>query len=197
MWLGHQLWSLHFWRFCCFVCFGFNLRLAFSVSSGISLPWGLHALFFLVRGQGKRLQLSTDWITMELSAEGHVLIGLDCSEPVTQQEYLISLGPSEPAEQGGCSLAHPPAGLSDGRGNEVREKASGHSGRFWTFWLLKASKVIPSPRLGLSLAAAAAKSLQSCPTLCDPIDGSPPGSPTPGILQARTLEWAAISFSNA
>ena len=46
-------------------------------------------------------------------------------------------------------------------------------------------------------AAAAAKSLQSCPTLCDPIDGSPPGSTIPGILQARTLEWGAISFSNA
>ena len=45
--------------------------------------------------------------------------------------------------------------------------------------------------------AAAAKSLQSCPTLCDPIDGSSPGSPVPGILQARTLEWVAISFSNA
>ena len=44
---------------------------------------------------------------------------------------------------------------------------------------------------------AAAKSLQLCPTLCDPIDGSPPGSPIPGILQARTLEWVAISFSNA
>ena len=47
------------------------------------------------------------------------------------------------------------------------------------------------------LAAAAAKSLQSCPTLCDPRDGSPAGSPIPGILQARTLEWVAISFSNA
>ena len=46
-------------------------------------------------------------------------------------------------------------------------------------------------------AAAAAKSLQSCPTLCDPIDGSSPGSPVPGMLQARTLEWVAISFSNA
>ena len=46
-------------------------------------------------------------------------------------------------------------------------------------------------------AATAAKSLQSCPTLCDPMDGSPPGSPIPGILQARTLEWVAISFSNA
>jgi len=46
-------------------------------------------------------------------------------------------------------------------------------------------------------AAAAAKLLQSCPTLCDPIDSSPPASPVPGILQARTLEWVAISFSNA
>ena len=46
-------------------------------------------------------------------------------------------------------------------------------------------------------AAAAAKSLQSCPTLCDPIDGSPPGFPVPGIPQARTLEWVAISLSNA
>ena len=47
------------------------------------------------------------------------------------------------------------------------------------------------------IEAAAAKSLQSCPTLCDPIDGSPPGSPIPEILQARTLEWVAIAFSNA
>ena len=45
--------------------------------------------------------------------------------------------------------------------------------------------------------AAAAKSPQSCPTLCDPTDGSPPGSPIPGTLQARTLEWVVISFSNA
>ena len=47
------------------------------------------------------------------------------------------------------------------------------------------------------VAAATAKSLQSCRTLCDPVDGSPRGSPIPGILQARTLEWVAISFSNA
>ena len=46
-------------------------------------------------------------------------------------------------------------------------------------------------------AAAAAQLLQSCPTLCDPTDGSPPGPPFPGILQARTLEWVAVSFSNA
>ena len=50
--------------------------------------------------------------------------------------------------------------------------------------------------LNITAAATAAKSLQSCPTLCDPIDGSPPGSPVPAILQARTLEWVAISFSN-
>ena len=50
---------------------------------------------------------------------------------------------------------------------------------------------------GYMYAAAAAKSLQLCPTLCDLKDGSPPGSPVPGILQARTLEWVAISFSNA
>ena len=49
----------------------------------------------------------------------------------------------------------------------------------------------------LSSLSSAAKSLQSCPTLCDPIDSSPPGSPVPGILQTRTLEWAAISFSSA
>ena len=48
----------------------------------------------------------------------------------------------------------------------------------------------------METAAAAVKSLQSCPTLCNPIDGSPPGSPVPGILQARTLEWVAISFSH-
>ena len=60
------------------------------------------------------------------------------------------------------------------------------AGRFFTNWAIMEA-----------FAAAAAKSLQSCPTLCDPIDGSPPGSPVPGILQARTLEWVAISFSNA
>ena len=57
---------------------------------------------------------------------------------------------------------------------------------------------VPLPCLEIDPAAAtAAKSLQSCPTLCDPIEDSPPGCPVPGILQARTLEWVAISFSNA
>ena len=72
-------------------------------------------------------------------------------------------------------------------------------------WLEEESKDLSYPWKGhlltslttTLLACLLAKSLQSCPTLCDPIDGSPPGSPVPGILQARTLEWVAISFSNA
>ena len=68
------------------------------------------------------------------------------------------------------------------------------------FLLQSFEKCIPSAlsqTSGKKCIAAAAKSLQSCPTLWDPIDGSPPGSPVPGILQATTLEWVAISFSNA
>ena len=63
--------------------------------------------------------------------------------------------------------------------------------KFWTMHLLQME--IPSPSSSLHIhAAAAAKSLQSCPTLCNPIDGSSPGTPVPGILQARTLEWVAF-----
>ena len=65
------------------------------------------------------------------------------------------------------------------------------TGAYYTEW----SK--PERKTPIQYAAAAAKSLQSCPTLCDPIDGRLPGSPVPGILQARTLEWVAISFSDA
>ena len=74
---------------------------------------------------------------------------------------------------------------------------------YFTFDLVEQSISIPSTHYILveiftdemkMILAAAAKSLQSCPTLCDPIDGSPLGSPIPGILQARTLEWVAISF---
>ena len=57
--------------------------------------------------------------------------------------------------------------------------------------------LVRSLNMAMGQAAAAAKSLQSCPTLCNPIDGSPPGSAIPGTLQARTLEWVAICFSNA
>ena len=63
---------------------------------------------------------------------------------------------------------------------------------------MKTSLAVPQVvKLKANVAAAAAKSLQSCPTLCDPIDGSPPGPAVPGFLQARTLEWVAIAFSNA
>ena len=70
-----------------------------------------------------------------------------------------------------------------------RTQVSCIAGGFFTVWATKEAQYLS--------AEAAAKSLQSCPTLCDPIDGIPPGSPVPGILQARTLEWVAISFSNA
>ena len=69
------------------------------------------------------------------------------------------------------------------------EAQRSHQGKSWEL-------PIQVKRVQMTIAAAA-KSLQSCPTLCDPIDGSPPGSPVPGILQARTLEWVAISLSNA
>ena len=69
---------------------------------------------------------------------------------------------------------------------------NGYSGKFYVMCILSQFK-----NNVIHHAAAAAKSLQSCPTLCDPTDGSPPGPAVPGILQARTLEWVAISFSNA
>ena len=62
---------------------------------------------------------------------------------------------------------------------------------------LGSAVVAPGLSFPKAYAPAAAKSLRSWPTLCDPIDGSPPGSPVPGILQARTLEWVAIAFSSA
>ena len=68
------------------------------------------------------------------------------------------------------------------------------SSRFMYYWSL-AWRILSIILLTRAAAAAAAKSFQSCPTLWDPIDGSPPGPPIPGILQARTLEWVAISFS--
>ena len=66
-----------------------------------------------------------------------------------------------------------------------------------TTLMAESEEELKSLLMKVKAAAAAAKSLQLCPNLCDPIDGSPPGSPIPGILQARTLEWVAISFSNA
>ena len=69
--------------------------------------------------------------------------------------------------------------------------------RTFYYWLHFTDEKIKAWEVIYQKHTATAKSLQSCPTLCNPIDGSPPGSPIPGILQARTLEWVAISFSNA
>ena len=78
-----------------------------------------------------------------------------------------------------------------------RNGIGGNKGRlFRTNNMISTHKITPESS-AFNIYAAAAKSLQSCPTLCDPTDGSPPGSPVPGILQARTLEWVAMSFSNA
>ena len=84
-------------------------------------------------------------------------------------------------------------GVTDPDSQEIIRLQSHSGGQGVYFW----NAGVPWGPLRTPVAAAAAKLLQSCPTLCDPIDGSSPGSPIPGILQARTLEWVAISFSNA
>ena len=87
---------------------------------------------------------------------------------------------------------------AEGNGNPVQYSNLENPmdrGAWWaiSMWLQRVWHAL----MTVAAAAAAAKLLQSCPTLCDPIEGSPPGSPVSGILQARTLEWVAISFSNA
>ena len=80
-----------------------------------------------------------------------------------------------------------------GREDRLEEGMATHSSSL--AWRIPMDRGVRQVTVHRVAAAAAAKSLQSCPTLCDPIDGSPPGSPVPGILEARTLEWVAISFS--
>ena len=116
-------------------------------------------------------------------------------------------GPLRPARFSGWCMAAPqahfrrcrqvPATLL-GTGPDVRSAYRGPC--LWQpvrYWATAQGSQLSTSSQGSHAAAAAAKLLQSCPTLCGPIDGSPPGSPVPGILQARTLEWVAISFSNA
>ena len=127
-----------------------------------------------------------------------------CSFFPTEQLLGECLHSAEPctSRAGSCWLK--------AQGMKLSGRQLAHWGRAQTsqnFWgslsLWPRSQPIPFTPLSQDLsppqyiAAAAAKALQSCPTLCDPTDGSPPGSPVPGILQARTLEWVAISFSNA
>ena len=96
-------------------------------------------------------------------------------------------------------VKNPPAMLETPSSIPGSRRSTGEGIGYKTFALtLDTVKYFINYLLKRSLfAAAAAKSLQLCPTLCDPIDGSPPGSPVPGILKARTLKWVAISFSNA
>ena len=91
-----------------------------------------------------------------------------------------------------CFFLHQSLVKSDNRLTGIFQKEQVASADGEKFSELQVNAIRPA-----AAAAAAAKSLQSCPTLCDPIDSSPSGSPVPGILQARTLEWVAISFSNA
>ena len=102
--------------------------------------------------------------------------------PVTLQDPL-SMGFLRQEYKSGLPFP-PPGDISD---PGISSLSPALAGRFVT--------TQPPRKSILIIAATAAKSLQSCPTLCDPIDGSPPGSAIPGILQARTLEWVAISFS--
>ena len=109
--------------------------------------------------------------------------------PFTPAPTPVNHTPPPLAAPTASGIPHPP------QGKEMRAAAlrAGEEGV-----ALPVMACLSPPHLSLWLrAAAAAKSLQSCPTLCDPRDGSPPGSPVSGILQARTLEWVAISFSNA
>ena len=85
--------------------------------------------------------------------------------------------------------------VASGEGNGIDDGVS--EWETSVFYVLPYIPLIFLHMFFLACYAAAAKSLQSCPTLCSPTDGSPPGSPVPGILQARTLEWVAISFSKA
>ena len=118
--------------------------------------------------------------------------GIKPSSPALQADSLLSKSPGKPKNTGVGSLSLLHGIFQTQESNwgllhcrQILYQLS-HPGKPFNLFIMYAAA-----------AAAASKSLQSCPTLCDPIDGSPPGSPVPGILQARTLEWVAISFSNA
>ena len=113
--------------------------------------------------------------------------------PLTPAQILVSSFPSEFVTESRIQL------LTAQASKEARkaERKVCFILFFILFIYLNWSRIALHCSVYFCLAAAAAKSIQSCPTLCDPTDSSPPGSPVPGILQARRLEWVAISFSNA
>ena len=121
--------------------------------------------------------------------------------PAIWETWVGSLGREDPREKGMAthssilpwriSLTE----KSDGLQSMGSQRVGYYWGTTFSFTLIFVNKCLRT--LEVCAAALTAKSLQSCSTLCDPIDGSPPGSPVPGILQARTLEWVAISFPYA
>ena len=127
-----------------------------------------------------------------------MVMGMVLGDGVDGSGYCSGDDGGDGVDGGGYSSSDDDDGggaFTDGAGNAG---ASGHrngddGGYLRVLTKVRKSSLFLSP---LVSAAAAAKSLQSCPTLCDPIVSSPPGSPVPGILQARTLEWVAISFSS-
>ena len=119
------------------------------------------------------------------SSRGSSQPGIEPRSLALQIDCLLSEPPGKPKNTGVGSLSLLQENFSTQELNQ---------GLLHCRWILYQLSYPGSP---YSTAAAAAKSLQSCLTLCDPIDCNPPGSPVPGILQARTLEWVAISFSNA
>jgi len=142
------------------------------------------------------------------------LLKLMSIEPIMPSNQLILSSPSSCPQSFTASGSFPMSRLFASCGQSTRASASmsvlpvNIQGWFPLGWTVSISflskglsRVFSRTRVWkhqfLYSAAATAKSIQSCPTLCDPIDSSPPSSPVPGILQARTLQWVAISFSNA
>ena len=178
---------LKFWRFGILIICLLNLNC--SVMSD-SLP--LHGLYSPWNSPGQNTRVgSPSLLQGNFPTQGSNPGLLHCGQILYQQNhkgsprilewvaYPFSSGSSQPRNKTGVSCI---------------------AGRFFTNWAIREAHLLTEKHTILQRyysECAAAKSLQSCPTLCDPIDGSPPGSPVPGILQARTLVWVAMSFSNA
>ena len=160
----------------CIMCHAWNYEEMGRVpsywdSSGKNTGMGCHALLqgtFWAQGSNPGL-LNHKQILYHLSHQGSPRI-------LEWVPYPLSRGTSQPRNQ---------------------TRVSYIAGEFFTTWATREAPHPPTAIIFPQSYLANAKSLQSCPTLCDPIDGSPPGSTVPGILQARILEWVAISFSNA
>ena len=112
----------------------------------------------------------------------------DCSPPGSSVHGILQAGIPEWVAMHSFEGPAPP---------RDQTRVSCITGGFFTGWATGEAQCVLQFIFILASATTAAKSLQSCPTLCNPIDGSPTGSPIPGILRARILEWVAISFSNA